>query len=696
MDDQDVASDVSPVDREGAIGLWRSVLAAAALLAITFAAYFPVLNAGFIWDDHENLVNNQTITSPAGLRQIWLAPHGTEQYQPLTYSSYWLEYRLWELSPRGYHLTNLLLHSAAVLFAWQLLRRLQVPGAWFAAALFALHPVEVESVAWITERKNLLSLSLALLSMLCYLRFAPPRSEERADSLPGQARWLWYALALVFFALALAAKSVVATMPGVLLVIYWWKQGRISRADFARLLPLFALSVAMSVVTLQREADHLGTPGKVWPLPAGERFQLFGQSLWFYAGKLLWPHPLAFFYPHWKLDAQAWQQNLWTIAALALLLALWLARGRLGRGPFAAVLIFAGVLAPTFGFFNSYYMTYAYVSDHFQYHASLALLALAAAAATLAVSRLGRGARGAAYFVAGLLLVGLGSITYRQTMIYHDLESLYRDTIAKNPDCTIAYSNLAVYLSMRGNYEEAIVLTRHVLSVDENDAIAQINMGTYLLQLGNRQGFKEGQLEETIEHLRKGIELAHDAWGTAPNEARLRTYLGNCLMQTGYSRGFQPELLDEVFANLNEATRLDPNYLDAHVNLALALAAADRSVEAIAHAARALELDPTAASGLRDQLGPDLLAEAHCARGEALASKGDFAAAAEHFTTAIELRDDHDRARNNLGVVLMNLGKTDEAILWFEEAVRGTPSYAEAKANLEKARQVQSEQRGKK
>ena len=186
-------------------------------------------------------------------------------------------------------------------------------------------------------------------------------------------------------ALALAAKTVVVTLPFVLLVIYWWKRGTIHARDVLRLAPFFALSVAMGFVTMLMETHYVGARGEEWSLSPVARLLLAGRALWFYAGKLAWPHPIVFFYPRWQIDARVWWQYLFPAAAVLVPVGLWLLRGRIGRGPLAAVLMFAGVLVPALGFFNVYYMRYAYVSDHFQYHASLALIALAAAAATLFV-----------------------------------------------------------------------------------------------------------------------------------------------------------------------------------------------------------------------------------------------------------------------------------------------------------------------
>ena len=262
------ANDAAAVRRSSS--RWdRAAWELAALAALVLAMYVPALSADFIWDDDENVVTNQTLRSLDGLRQMWFVPGATQQYYPLMYTSYWLEYHLWGLDPLGYHLVNMLLHAAAAVLFWRLLLRLEVPGAWLAAALFAVHPVMVESVAWITERKNVLSLVLALLAMLAYLRFAPPEEARPRGS------WRFYVVALALFALALAAKTVVVTLPFVLLVIYWWKRGTIHARDVLRLAPFFALSVAMGFVTMLMETHYVGRgaksgrsrpwPGCCWP-----------------------------------------------------------------------------------------------------------------------------------------------------------------------------------------------------------------------------------------------------------------------------------------------------------------------------------------------------------------------------------------------------------------------------------------------
>ena len=491
---------------------WPTVLAGAALVAMAVVAYRPALDAEFIWDDETNVTNNETLRSFDGLRQMWFVPQSIQQYYPLMYTTYWVEYHLWGLRPFGYHLVNVLLHGAAVLLVWRVLRRLAVPGAWLAAAIFAVHPVEVESVAWVTERKNVLSLSLALLSILAYLRFEP--TESIASDTDSARNWWWYGAALALFALALFAKTVVVTLPAVLLVIYWWKRGRITGRDVVWLVPFFALSVVMGLVTRSVEMHQVGAQGAEWSLTPLERVLLAGRALWFYAAKLVWPNPLMLFYPRFSIETHTWWQYLFPIAALALPVVLWCVRGTVGRGPLAAVLIFCGVLLPALGFFNIYFMQYAQVSDHFQYHASVALIALAAAGIARMAAHLKSAERKFVYGGTVLLLAALAVLAYRQTFIYHDLETLYRDTIAKNPQAWIAYLNLATYFD----------------TVDRD--------------------------AEAVEIVRAGLLVKAD-------ESRMHACLANVLGQLSDVR-HDPALRQEAFEHYQESVRLDPTYTGAY------------------------------------------------------------------------------------------------------------------------------------
>ncbi|MFZ5830616.1 MAG: O-GlcNAc transferase, partial [Planctomycetota bacterium] len=389
-------------------------MACVCLLVMPFAAYIPAIRGGFIWDDDAYVVHNQTLRSLDGLRRIWFEPMSIPQYYPLVHTSFWVEYQAWGLWPAGYHAVNVALHSLTSLMLYVVLRRLALPGAWLASALFAIHPVHVESVAWITERKNVLSGLFYVLSFLAYLRFLDARKTG------ARATWSWYLAACLLFIGAMLSKTVACSLPAAILLVHWWKQGRIGWRELAPTLPLFAVGLSLGLTTAYLERVHVGASGDEFHWTFLERCLIAGRALWFYAAKLLVPVRLTFFYPRWKIDATNPVQWAYPIGAMALVAALWFARHRLGRGPLVAVLFFGGTLFPALGFINVYPMRYSFVADHFQYLASIGILALFAAAISTAAFSAGTGGRSVmhgrkplAAVGCALLLLAMGVQTWR-------------------------------------------------------------------------------------------------------------------------------------------------------------------------------------------------------------------------------------------------------------------------------------------
>jgi protein O-mannosyl-transferase len=407
-----------------------TILRAAALLAAMIAVYWPSLAGSPLWDDAAHLTRPE-MQGLDGLWAIWTRVGATQQYYPLTHSAFWLQHHTWGSWWPGYHLTSLVLHWASALLLVAVVQRLRVRGAWLAGALFALHPVMVESVAWMTELKNTLSGALFLAAALAYLREGP-------------RRWP-YAAALGLFAAALAAKSVTAVLPAALLVVAWWRHGRLGwRRDVAPLLPFFVVGAAAGALTTWVEHRYIGARGAEFALGAVERCLVAGRAFWFYLGKLAWPADLAFVYPRWRIDAgAAWQYGP-PLAAGALIVGLWLLRRR-SRAPLALALYFAAALGPALGFVNVYPHRYSFVADHWAYLASIGPLVVLAAVL----------ARLRARAVAGLCLALLAVLTWRQAGHYTDAETLYRRTLEANPACWMARQNLGVLLYERGALVDA-------------------------------------------------------------------------------------------------------------------------------------------------------------------------------------------------------------------------------------------------
>jgi protein O-mannosyl-transferase len=603
------------------------------MAAVTVAAYLPALRAGFVWDD-DAYVTKPALQGLRGLWRIWTELGATEQYYPLLHGTFWLEHRLWGDVPFAYHLVNILLHATAAWLLVLVLRRLrsiepnspdryQVSGfkfqhsafdfPLFTGLLFALHPVCVESVAWISEQKNTESTVFYLLAALLYLRFV----EERR---PGA-----YAAALGCFACALLSKTVSATLPAALLLVLWWRKGTLSvREDIRPLAPWLALGAFAGLFSGWVERTYIGAKGADFSMGLADRLVLSGRVPWFYLGKLLWPARLVFTYPRWHIDATHGTQWL-PLAAALLLVGVLLALGRRGRAPLVAVLFFAGSLLPTIGFFNVYAFYFSYVADHWQYLACPGILALAADAWETWDRGWRPGAPGGSGWpvprICAIALLGvLGLLTFRQCGAYRDKETLYLRTIAANPGAWMARNNLADLYYVAGRTEEAIPQYLEALRLKPDLPEAHNNLGLALI--------KRGRLAEATDHFREAIRLnpaysePYENLGVAllalgrpaealglfskvlelsPGYAAVHFNRGNALAALGR--------LPEAVDSYREAIRLRPVYAAARANLGLALAQSGRPDLALPELEQAVREDPTNATAreilaaLREALG---------------------------------------------------------------------------------------------
>lgn len=428
------------------------LFAVAFIALLTLLAYSSVFSAGFIWDDDAYVLNNPCLHSLSGLYEIWFEPGATPQYYPMVFTVFWVQSHLWGMHPFGYHLVNILLHIANALLLWACLKRLKVPTAVWIAALFAVHPVQVESVAWITELKNVLSLFFSLLSLLAYLRYA----ETDKKATPALQRRIYYAASLLLFLLSLFSKTVCGSLPAVILLIRWWHSGRINRREVLNLVPFFTFAVILGRQTAWMELHHVMAEGPEWDFSFAERTLIAGRAVWFYIGKFLWPHPLIFNYYRWDIDSSRLFYYLSPLALVILLLILWLLRGRIGRGPLAGMLFFVGTVFPALGFFNVYPMRYSFVADHFIYVPVIGLIVLF----SVSIHKLQHTLLPTAGNMAGslavlFLIVGCSILTWRQGRLYHDNVTLFSDTIAKNPSGWFAYANRGKAYSALGETDLA-------------------------------------------------------------------------------------------------------------------------------------------------------------------------------------------------------------------------------------------------
>jgi len=642
------------------------------LVAATLIAYQPAWHGGFIWDDNVYVTQNKLLTAPDGLKRIWFSLDSPSQYFPLTYTTFRVERALWGLDPTGYHWVNLLLHVANALLVWRLLKRLNAPGAWLAAAIFALHPVQVESVAWITELKSVLSLFFGLLALLCWVEFVAER--------PGRFR-RFYLLALIFYALALFSKTTACTMPAALLLVLWLRRQPINWSRLAQIIPFLVLGVGMGLLTMWWE-HHLGTRGKSFAFGLPERLLIASHAVWFYAGKLVWPVNLTFSYPRWTINANDPLAYGWLVAGGGLCAAICLARRYVGRSVEVAVLFYVATLFPLLGFFMLYTFLYTFVADHYQYVACIGPIALAAAGITMAFDSFGQSRLILKTAFCGSLVLVLGLLTWRQCGMYADIETLWRATLDRNPNCWMAYDNLGNNFFWKGRVDKAIAQFQKALEVHPDDAVAHNNLGNAFVQ--------KGRLDEAIAQHRKALEID-------PGYAEAHYNLGNALLQKG--------LVDEAMAQLQKALEIDPDFADAHYSLSIVLRQKGLVDEGIAQLRKALKLNPGDAKvhnnlgtallqkGLSDEgfaqfrkaleIDPDY-ANAHYNLGIALLQKGQIDEAIVHFRKVVETQPGLAKAHDYLGIALLQKGRMEEAVVHFQRALEIRPDDEDACHNLSK------------
>jgi tetratricopeptide (TPR) repeat protein len=654
----------------------RSVswLVYASIFAAAFVAYFPALRGGLVWDDDAH-VTAPALRSLHGLWRIWFSLHATQQYYPLLHSAFWIEHRLWGDAVLGYHLANLAQHAFAACLVVLIVRRLALPGAWLAGMVFALHPVCVEAVAWISEQKSTLSAVFYLSSAFIYLGF--DRTRRRSS-------YLW---ALGLFVLALLTKTVTATLPFALLVIFWWQRGRLDwRHDVRPLVPWMALGAVSGLFTAWVERTIIGAQGAAFALTITQRFLLAGRAIWFYAAKLIWPANLIFSYPRWKIDAAAPAQYLYLAAVMAVAVGLvLLARRR--RSPLAAFLLYVGTLFPVLGFFNIYPFIFSYVADHFQYLATMAVIVPLCSILVAFLTRLGKPAD---IVLPAVLLVILGTLTWRQTGMYRDKETLYRATLLRNPASWLAHNNLGVaLLDKPGHLAEAKTEYQAALTLNPDDAEAHNNLGNALARM-------PGRLPEAIREFDIAIKLqprlaeAHQNLGNAlarnpkrlqdsiaqfemalqlrPDDPQIRNDLGVTMLQV-------PGHLSDAITQFQDALKISPADAQIRTNLGNALSQIpERRSEAVAQFRAILRTDPNNA-------------QAHNSLAITLAQMpGRLPDAVAEFKAALRIDPNFAEGHNNLGRALSQLpGRLPEAVAEYQAALQLKPDYAQARANLQTA-----------
>ena len=563
-------------------------LLALAIMIIVAVIYIPSYRAEFIWDDDDYILLNPLVTEAGGMVDIWNPTSPLNpQYYPLVFTMFRLEYQLWGLNPLGYHVLNVLLHALAAVLLLLLLTRLGVPAPWFVALLFALHPVCVESVAWITERKNVLCAFFFFLSALSYLRF-----DERS-------RYRWFGLSLLWYLLALFSKTTAAALPIGLGLMLWWRRRPLSPSRILTLLVMVGLGFALGMLTRQHEYHHMLTGGSgstFLQLTFLDRILIAGRAFWFYVGKLLWPADLAFFYSRWPVATGDFLQWLYPLGGVlaAVVLLLLLGRGKIGRGPIAAALFYAVAIFPALGFVNIAFTRYSYVADHFQYIASLGVLLLVAGvwSALAGTARHGwfRSPRYLTMLGVAVVLLGtLSCVSYRRVGVFHDLGTLWADTAKQTPDSWIVQVNYGAWLGQQGRQAEAAACYERAIAISPPPSEAAILGYTNLAAIR----FRQGAFEESKQMALNCLTIKHDHAPGLFALGRAAWRLGQLeeaedVLETLLGLEYDPE---KGRASWDIRRRLD----DAVVWFILAEAQAgqEKTDEALESYRRACELKPT-------------------------------------------------------------------------------------------------------
>lgn len=657
-------------------------IAAVALVLAIVAVYQPTWDAQFIWDDDAHLTAHPSIVGPLGLKEVWTT--SAANYFPLVLTTFWVVNKLFGLDPLVFHLLNVGLHIGCTLLLWAVLRRLRIRGAWLGAALWGLHPVQVESVAWVSEIINTQSGLFFLLAIWFGSRWLAP--EPEADRRPADY-WIAFVCALA----AMLSKPSTVMLPVVLALCCWWLRGRLRWRDAAWLAPFFVIALATSGWAIWEQKVHSGAAGAEWNLSLADRVIIAGRAVWFYAGKLLWPHPLSFIYPRWSIDSTAlWAWLAPLTAALGVGLVAWRAwkKGGLWRGVFFAVAYHVVQLFPVLGFFDVYFFKFSFVADHFQYLAGMGGLALAGSAFAAAWSACSspriRVSIAAAVTCSLLLLTVLG---WRHTRKFRDDETLWRATLRTNPSAMLAHNNLGVILADRGEYEKAAEHYRQGIALNPNQGEGYYSLAQALTKLPGREAEARQNLATAIR-LNPKLAAAHSAYATLL--ARM------------------PGRRDEAIRHFEAALQLRPDHAEDHSNLGLLLAALPGRLEdAVAHGRAAVKLKPKSAEAhfnlanhlsarpqwLEDaihhyqkalQIKPDYV-KAHINLGLVYARVPDrLPEAIRSYEAALEIDPKSAMTHNNLAIALVQSGRMADARTHFEQAVAIDPNYADARNNLKR------------
>ena len=643
----------------------------------------------------------------SGLWNIWFSPTDIEierHYWPILYTTFWLEHKLWGITPFGTHLVNLLLYMVNVLLLHHLLRRLSVPGSWAVAAVFALHPMHVESVAWAIGRKDLLCGLFCMACTLCWIRSADGGDDGPSQSLrttpivrPGL-----YVAALGLLVAAMLSKSVAVTLPVVFAILLWWKNGRVTGAEAWRIAPFFLVALCIALADLSYYSSGPDFSSGYGPV---EKVTIAARALCFYAGKLVWPANLAVIYPLWDIeigDVLSWGC---VIVVVAVGVGLWYGRHRLGRGPFAGFAFFAVVLSPTLGFVDFAYMRLSLVADRYAYLAGIGVISVLIGAAASRADGLSNQLRLGAWVLLVAVLAVFGKLTWDQAWVYQDRVTFYSHITSANPEVPM-YRNLADALRDAGRLEEALTASRIGLEQRPDAANAHNTHGATLFAMDRLEEAANSfhralQLHPGQEHALRNMALTRKRQGRLveslrwyrqaidnnPESALAQAGMGEVQFRLGQHKmaaellenaiALRPDSLplsthhflaealrqqqrhEEAITKYRDVLEIDPEFAYAHAGIGYALRQLKRYEEALEWLARSISLEPQSPAA----------ADRHVEMGRALEALNQTEDAARHYKRALEIDPRSVSALDSLALMRFRQQRYEDALGMYETLI---------------------------
>ena len=568
--------------RETEANHWRDFLLHAAIIVLAgLWIYSPAYHGDWLWDDDQLLTANPTVQSGSlqGLAKLWFNPDGADFF-PLSYTALWAQWPFFGPRPTGYHVTTIVLHVIGSLLVWALLHRMRIPGAWLSGLIFAIHPVAVESVAWVSETKNTLSLPLFLLSCLCWV--------VQDDEHESPRRTRFYVLSIVFFLLAMLAKTSMVGLPVLLLLHAWWKRGMVALQDVIRAAPFFLISIVLGIITIQYQHGRAIGAEKILVGGVASRIATAGMAILFYLKQIVWPVNLLPIYPRWEVDPpKAWQFLAWPVIAGAAAW-IWTNRGtadRPGWGRHAAFGLgfFLLMVLPVLGFVTISYMRITWVADHFIYLPMIGVIAMIGAAATRWYDRSTASAQPLILAGGAITLATCGLLAFRYANAWAGEDALWTHTLKTNHDAWQAHNRLGAKKFSRGDIEGGYYHFTQSTKLRPDLGETHNNLGSALSA--------KGRLDEAIKEFAEACRLT-------PNVPAMQVNLANALFQAGRFA----EAASRFLAMLEK----EPNNPALLNNYAVALYRQGNKEEAIRQFRKALEINPNlkdAREGLAVALG---------------------------------------------------------------------------------------------